>query len=151
MPIWLELMKAASEGRPVLEFEPPPEVSVRKIDRLTGLLAPATVLLPDGTSGPPDPKSVMDEVFVIGTEPVEVAQPAAVANPDLLLDLYDEEAEEFDGLSGDSPRDSGPSAAEDRDEPLVPRDSVNAPHELPVHKQRTTPAVGGLPSLDDEL
>ena len=87
----------------------------------------------------------MDEVFVIGTEPVEVAQPAAVANPDLLLDLYDDEAEDL-GPPADSATDLAPSVDEEGGD--LPPGRVD---EVPVQKKRRKAAVEGLPSLDDEL
>jgi penicillin-binding protein 1A len=139
LPIWLELMKAASGERPVREFEPPPEVSVRRIDKATGLLAPAVVPQPDGSMAPPPPESVMDEVFIVGTEPVEVAEAAAVADPDLLLGLYDDEPEgASDGAEtapegvGESSPETGGGSGVDR-APGPERDAQ------------------GLPSLDDEL
>lgn len=59
LPIWLEFMKAAHEGRPVRDFVQPPGIRVQAIDPRTGLL-PAP-----GAQG-------VDEVFVQGTEPREV-------------------------------------------------------------------------------
>ena len=88
LPIWLELMKVAEEGRPVAEFVPPPTVSVRTIDRRSGLLAPALVEQPDGTQAPPPPESLLEEYFAAGTEPTDFAVPEALPADDILLDLY---------------------------------------------------------------
>lgn len=115
LPIWLGAMKAAG-GRelPVAEqaiapsfspFLPPPSVSVRTIDKATGLLAAASVLDANGVEVPPDPATVMPEYFMPGTEPTEVATVQADAKADILLDLYgDEPADaELDGApQGDS-------------------------------------------------
>ena len=60
LPIWVDFMKAALDGRAASEFPPAPEgvVSV-EIDRDTGLLA-----------RPSCPRTRL-EVFVAGTEPRE--------------------------------------------------------------------------------
>src|SRR5450432_1518959 len=62
LPIWLDFMTKALVGRPTKDFTPPPGVVIQRIDKATGLLARPGV--EDGT---------MDEVFVEGTAPTEVA------------------------------------------------------------------------------
>ena len=52
---------------------------LNRIDKRTGLLAPTEVAQADGTMGPPRPEDVMEEYFVAGTEPVDVAEPALAA------------------------------------------------------------------------
>jgi hypothetical protein len=52
-------------------------------------LAPEPAVLPDGTLTAPAPESVMEEYFLSGTEPVDRAEPAALAPGDTLLDLYE--------------------------------------------------------------
>jgi penicillin-binding protein 1A len=65
LPIWIDFMTKALVGRPTKDFTPPPGVVIQRIDKATGLLARPGV--EEGT---------MDEVFVAGTAPTEVA-PAA--------------------------------------------------------------------------
>ncbi|HVU49630.1 MAG TPA: PBP1A family penicillin-binding protein [Polyangia bacterium] len=65
LPIWIDFMTHALVGRPTKDFTPPPGVVIQRIDKATGLLARPGV--EDNT---------MDEVFVEGTAPTEVA-PAA--------------------------------------------------------------------------
>jgi len=60
LPIWLDFMKAANEGKPIRSFTQPPGIRVQTIDPATGVLpAPGVV--------------GMDEVFINGTEPHEQA------------------------------------------------------------------------------
>lgn len=107
LPIWLSAMQAASEGLPVRDFVPPPEVTVRRIDKATGLLAPPYQVAPDGSEVPVDPETVMDEFFVAGTEPVELAQPDRVAQTgDTVLDLYDDEAMPDETVDADDTDDT---------------------------------------------
>ncbi|MFO7563476.1 MAG: PBP1A family penicillin-binding protein [Enhygromyxa sp.] len=118
LPIWLGAMQAArSHELPVAEpdiapsfspFAPPPSVSVRTIDKATGLLAPTSVIDAEGLEVAPDPKSIMEEYFLPGTEPTEVATAQAEAKADILLDLYgdepaDTELDEPEGLPEDEP------------------------------------------------
>jgi penicillin-binding protein 1A len=65
LPIWIEFMTKALVGRPTKDFTPPPGVVIQRIDKKTGLLA-----------RPGIEDNTMDEVFVQGTAPTEVA-PAA--------------------------------------------------------------------------
>ena len=58
-------MTKALAGRPTKDFTPPPGVVIQRIDKATGLLARPGV-----------EANTMDEVFVEGTAPTEVA-PAA--------------------------------------------------------------------------
>jgi penicillin-binding protein 1A len=67
LPIWIDFMSQALAGQPVRDFAQPPGVVVQRIDKATGLL-PA----PGKESGPDS----IDEVFLEGTVPTEVA-PAA--------------------------------------------------------------------------
>jgi penicillin-binding protein 1A len=60
LPIWLDFMKAANEGKPIRSFTQPPGIRVQTIDPATGALpAPGVVGI--------------DEVFINGTEPHEQA------------------------------------------------------------------------------
>jgi penicillin-binding protein 1A len=67
LPIWIDFMSQALAGQPIRDFAQPPGVVVQRIDKATGLL-PA----PGKESGPDS----IDEVFLEGTAPTEVA-PAA--------------------------------------------------------------------------
>jgi len=76
LPAWMSFMRAAHEGRPVVDFSRPPGVATVTIDRRTGELPY------------PDDADVLDEVFLAGTEPTTTAEPAppgvegaAVATP----------------------------------------------------------------------
>ncbi len=135
LPIWLTTMKAASGALPVRGFVPPASVQVRTIDKRTGLLAPTEVLQADGTMGPPRAEDVMEEYFVAGTEPVDVAEPAALPAGDALLDLYGDGDESI-------PSNQPTAAAPDAIDPVPPPASPPA-----------SPAPGpreGLPSVTDD-
>jgi penicillin-binding protein 1A len=65
LPIWLDFMTKAVVGRPTRDFVQPPRVVVQRIDKTTGLLAPAG-----------QDANTLDEVFLEGTAPTEQAPPA---------------------------------------------------------------------------
>ena len=65
LPGWVAFMKAAHDKRPATEFPRPASVVVAKIDPATGLLAYA------------GQEDAIDEVFLDGTAPSEVASPDA--------------------------------------------------------------------------
>jgi penicillin-binding protein 1A len=64
LPAWIAFMKVASEGKPRVDFARPPGTVTTAIDQRTGQLPY------------PDDPDVLDEVFLAGTEPTEIAQPA---------------------------------------------------------------------------
>jgi penicillin-binding protein 1A len=64
LPIWMAFMKAAEAGRPAVDFPKPPGIVSVRIDPVTGLLAG------------PDTGEGIDEEYLSGTEPTEVAAPA---------------------------------------------------------------------------
>jgi penicillin-binding protein 1A len=66
LPIWIETMKTALKDRPAVDFPMPGGIVVTKIDPKTGLLA---------YDNQPD---AIDEVFLEGTAPTEVATPPDV-------------------------------------------------------------------------
>lgn len=66
LPIWVELMQSASEGRPAVDFPVPSGIEHVAIDPETGKRA---------YEGQAD---AIDEVFVAGTAPTETAQPKDV-------------------------------------------------------------------------
>jgi penicillin-binding protein 1A len=72
LPIWTEIMIGALKGVPPKPFPQPPGIVVQKIDPKTGLL-----VAPGGTG--------LEEVFLEGTAPTEVAPTAGEANPDTYI------------------------------------------------------------------
>jgi penicillin-binding protein 1A len=72
LPMWVEIMQGALKGTPPQPFAQPPGVVVQKIDPKTGLLAA------------PGAQSI-DEVFLEGTAPTQVAPAAGEANPDTFI------------------------------------------------------------------
>jgi penicillin-binding protein 1A len=62
LPIWIDFMTKALAGRPTKDFTPPPGVVIQRIDKATGLLARPGV-----------EENTMDEVFLQGTAPTELA------------------------------------------------------------------------------
>ena len=69
LPIWIGFMKAAEAGRPAVDFPRPAGIVTVRIDPATGLLA-----MPDQSDG-------IDEEYLDGTSPTEVAKPAAEPAP----------------------------------------------------------------------
>jgi penicillin-binding protein 1A len=70
LPMWVEIMQGALKGVPPTPFTQPPGVIVQKIDPKTGMLAP------------PGAANAIDEVFLEGTAPTQIAPAAGEANPD---------------------------------------------------------------------
>ncbi len=135
LPIWLGAMQAAEADKPPLSFTPPASVLVRTIDRESGLLAPGLVEGPDGTMVPPGAETILEEYFVAGTEPVDVAEPAAKAPGDALLDLYGDE-EDAPGL--------------DRAPGLVETDDDDVPPPIPSDDDGDDELPPPLPGVLDE-
>ncbi|MBK8479905.1 MAG: PBP1A family penicillin-binding protein [Proteobacteria bacterium] len=73
LPIWLRVMREALRLQPRLPFPQPPGVVQQRIDPQTGLLAG------------PDAVDALDEVFVQGTEPQEMAPPAEEVDPGTVM------------------------------------------------------------------
>jgi penicillin-binding protein 1A len=69
LPIWIGFMKAAEAGRPAVDFPRPAGIVTVRIDPSTGLLA-----MPDQTDG-------LDEEYLDGTSPTEVAKPVTEPAP----------------------------------------------------------------------
>ena len=84
LPAFVDLMRVAHQGRPVTPFREPPGIVRKRIDPETGLLAY------EGQ------ENAIDEVFLAGTEPVDVASPDA-------------------GADGGDPADAGAGNAVDAD------------------------------------
>ncbi|HZS37077.1 MAG TPA: PBP1A family penicillin-binding protein, partial [Polyangia bacterium] len=72
LPMWVEIMQVALKGVPPTPFTQPPGIVVQKIDPKTGLLA---------APGAP----AIEEVFLEGTAPTQVAPAAGEANPDTFI------------------------------------------------------------------
>lgn len=142
LPIWLATMQAASGALPVRGFVPPASVQVVRIDKRTGLLAPAEVPQPDGSMAPPKPEEVMEEYFLEGTAPVDVAEPAALPAGDALLDLYGD---------GDEAIPTNAPTAPDAMDPVPP--PAAPPETPPVPTGSSTPPKprdSGLPTVHDD-
>jgi penicillin-binding protein 1A len=137
LPIWLTAMQAASGALPVRGFVPPASVQVVRIDKRTGLLAPTEVPQPDGSMAPPRPEDVMEEYFLEGTAPVDVAEPAALPAGDALLDLYGD---------GDEAIPSNAPAAPDAIDPVPPPATPPSTPSTPAEK----PHSSTLPSVHDD-
>ena len=118
LPVWLAAMQPAEADLSPLLFAPPATVSIRTIDRRTGLLAPPLVEI-DGAMVAPRPEDVLEEYFVAGTEPVDFAEPAALPAGDAVLDLYGD---------GDDAIPSRAAAAEDEVQPPPARPGAEAPY-----------------------
>ena len=73
LPIWVEVMTGALKGVPPKPFLQPPGIAVARIDPATGLLA-----APNAANG-------LDEKFLAGTQPTEVAPEAGTQNPDTFI------------------------------------------------------------------
>lgn len=73
LPIWVEVVRAATEGRPVVQFPRPDGVEDAQIDPATGLLA---------YEGQED---AISEVFLEGSLPTETARPPDIADPSTFL------------------------------------------------------------------
>jgi penicillin-binding protein 1A len=75
LPIWVDVMNGALKtwGAPPRPFAQPPSIVVEKIDPVTGLLAPS------GAS------NSIDEVFLAGTAPTQIAPQAGEQNPDTFI------------------------------------------------------------------
>jgi penicillin-binding protein 1A len=90
LPIWMDVIRHATEGRPAVAFPEPSGVAHVRIDPATGLLA---------YEGQTD---AIDEVFVEGTQPTETAREAGVLDPSAFL-MQQFEQEEADADAGTSP------------------------------------------------
>ncbi|HZS36242.1 MAG TPA: penicillin-binding protein, partial [Polyangia bacterium] len=73
LPIWIDIMSNALKSVPPKPFAQPPGVVVQKIDPKTGLLAP-----PGAPGG-------LDEVFLDGTAPTQVAPSIGEADPNTYI------------------------------------------------------------------
>jgi len=92
LPIWIDVMEAADKSPKETDFAMPSGVVVASIDPASGLLA---------YEGQPD---AVDEVFLMGTTPTDVARPPDVADPNMFL------MEQFD----DPQSETGTTRREDR-------------------------------------
>jgi len=77
LPIWLNFMETAHKGLPKSDFEIPEGIVEAKIDPESGLLAYAELEKP------------LNEVFIEGTEPTEIAVSPELVDPNnFLMDEY---------------------------------------------------------------
>lgn len=80
LPIWIEVMEAADQTPKETDFAMPSGVVIAAIDPASGLLAY------DGQ------EDAVDEVFLTGTTPIDVARPPDVADPNMfLMEQFDDE------------------------------------------------------------
>jgi penicillin-binding protein 1A len=80
LPIWIDVMSAADQTPKDTDFAMPSGLITARIDPASGLLA---------YEGQAD---AIEEVFLLGTAPVEVARPPDVADPNMyLMEQFDEE------------------------------------------------------------
>jgi penicillin-binding protein 1A len=73
LPVWVDVMNGALKGVPPRPFAQPPTIVVEKIDPSTGLLAPTGAT------------NAVDEVFLAGTAPTQIAPQAGEQNPDTFM------------------------------------------------------------------
>ncbi len=73
LPIWIDVMRTASEGRPVIDFPVPAGVITAMIDPVSGELAY------EGQ------ENAIEEVFLEGTAPNQVAREAGLLDPSSFL------------------------------------------------------------------
>jgi len=73
LPIWVEIMQGALGDRPAVEFPMPAGIVTARIDPKTGKLAYD------------NQQDAIDEVFIEGTEPTEVASPPDVLDTDSFM------------------------------------------------------------------
>ena len=83
-------MTGALRGVPPSPFSQPAAIEVRRIDPVTGLLAP-----PGAPAG-------LDEVFLPGSAPTEVAPAAGEQNPDTFI-MEGGDGEQGQGDPGEAP------------------------------------------------
>ena len=94
LPIWIGVMEAADQTPKETDFAMPSGVIVAQIDPASGLLAY------------PGQEDAIDEVFLTGTVPAEVARPPDVADPNLfLMEQYEEEADRDSPVDTETPRE----------------------------------------------
>ncbi len=94
LPIWIEVMGAADQSPSDTDFAMPSGVIRTRIDPSSGLLAY------------PGQEDAIDEVFLSGTAPVEVARPPDVADPNLfMMEQFDEEGESASSDGAKLPRE----------------------------------------------
>lgn len=117
LPIWLEFMQAAHQGKPKVSFPRPPGIVELSIDPKTGLLARY------------DQTDAVTELFLAGTTPTETAAVDTEPSPD------EPEATDPDAASdrdGDlEPAGSAPSTDLVEPTPTLPRELVPPQDEGP--------------------
>lgn len=99
LPIWIDLMKAALKGKSPRPFRRPSGVVVARIDRKTGKLAAPARCVGNGGYDCQAVADTMDEVFLEGTAPTEVAPAPGEVDPStFVLDQM-----ESSSAAGDAP------------------------------------------------
>ncbi|MGB5704774.1 MAG: penicillin-binding transpeptidase domain-containing protein, partial [Polyangiales bacterium] len=94
LPIWIDVMAEADKTPKETDFAMPSGVIAARIDPASGLLAY------------PGQEDAIDEVFLSGTVPAEVARPPDVADPNLfLMEQFDEEGQSAPTEGARQPRE----------------------------------------------
>lgn len=96
LPIWIDVMDAADKTPKQTDFAMPSGLITARIDPSSGLLA---------YEGEED---AIDEIFLLGTAPAEVARAPDVADPNMFL------MEQFDEEDGSTSTEADRSSREDR-------------------------------------
>lgn len=96
LPVWIDVMGAADNTPKETDFAMPSGLITARIDPSSGLLAY------EGE------KDAIDEIFLLGTAPAEVARPPDVADPNMFL------MEQFDEEGGSTSTETHGSSREDR-------------------------------------
>ncbi len=100
LPLWIQFMKSAHEGRPVSDFPRPNAIVTARIDPATGLLAY------DGQL------DALEEEFLDGTVPSETANPTAPAGESVVVDDEARESGDVGGAPSAPPVLAGKSGLE---------------------------------------
>ena len=94
LPVWIGIMEAADQTPKDTDFAMPSGVIMAQIDPASGLLAY------------PGQEDAIEEVFLTGTAPTDVARPPDVADPNLfLMEQYEEEGDSASPEDARAPRE----------------------------------------------
>jgi penicillin-binding protein 1A len=128
LPIWLEFMKAAHEGKPKVSFPRPTGIVEAKIDPTSGLLARY------------EQEDAKTEIFLAGTAPTETAAEVPVEAAPSETDGETSEPEEDGDLETPPGAGSDPGAPA---APEAPPETLDAKGPLPGGEPTEDPAEPG--------
>ena len=109
VPLWVDVLRTAEAGTPVLEFPVPSGVVSASIEPMTGLLAR------------PETKDPLGEIFLEGTAPTDLAPAADRINP---RDYYIEQLEGEAPAANEAPVADEGSPAQDSTPPTTPAEAT---------------------------